>query len=62
MAYKIILDKEECIGCGACVAQCDNFEMENKKAFVKKTEVEDMGCNKTAEEICPVNAIRVDKK
>jgi len=65
MAYKITLDKDKCIGCGACAAQCpENFEIKNdgdNKAVVKKAKVEDLGCNKDAEEVCPVDAIKIEK-
>lgn len=57
--YKIKINKEACIGCGACTAQCDNFEMDGDKAKAKQTEVDDLGCNKDAADVCPVNAIRV---
>ena len=50
---------DECIGCGACVAQCDNFEMEGDKAKPKKAEVADIGCNKDAADACPVTAIKI---
>lgn len=63
--YKIVVDKEKCIGCGACVAQCpDNFEMvygDEVKAKVKNAEVTNLGCNKEAADICPVQAISIKK-
>jgi len=63
--YKIIVDKKKCIGCGACVAQCpENFEIKNdgeNKAYVKKAKVNELGCNKDAEEVCPVDAIKIEK-
>ena len=62
MAYKIKVDKEKCIGCGACAANCDNFEMKEDKAAAKETEVEKLGCNQEAADICPVEAIIVKKK
>lgn len=57
--FKVNLDKEKCIGCGTCVAVCpNNFEMDNNnKAKVLNEEVESLGCNRMAEENCPVNAI-----
>jgi len=59
MPYKIEFDKEKCIGCSACT-QCDNWELEKDgKAKPKKTELNDIGCNKQAEEICPVQAIKI---
>ncbi len=57
--FKIDVDKEACIGCGACVAQCDNFELDGDKVKAKKTVVDDIGCNKEAADICPVECIRV---
>jgi len=62
MAYKITIDKEKCIGCGACTSQCDNFEMKDGKAAAKKSEVKEIGCNQEAADICPVQAISVMKK
>ncbi|MDD4996020.1 MAG: ferredoxin [Patescibacteria group bacterium] len=64
--FKTFLDKEKCIGCGTCVAVCPaNFEIDDDgKAKVIKEETETMGCNRLAEESCPVKAIsiKVDKK
>jgi len=59
--FKIIVDKEKCIGCGACAAQCDNFEMKDGKAVAKEKEVKELGCNKDAEEVCPVDAIKIEE-
>ncbi len=61
--FKIKVDKEKCIGCGACEAQCpDNFELdENSKAKVKKAEVGELKCNKDAQEVCPVDAIIIEE-
>jgi len=58
---KIEIDKEACIGCGACTAACDNFEIEEGKAVAKKTEVDDIGCNQEAADVCPVDAIKIKK-
>ena len=59
MGFKITVDKEKCIGCGACAAQCDNFDIEDGKAKVKESQVDDIGCNKEAADICPVDAIKI---
>ncbi len=57
---KVKIDKEVCIGCGSCVAICpDVFELnDNNKAEVKEEE-SGSACIKEAEEICPVDAIKV---
>lgn len=60
MAHKISVNKSKCIGCGACAAVCPNsFEMKDGKAFVVKSEVEKLTCEKEAEAGCPVDAISV---
>lgn len=58
---KIKQDHERCIGCGNCVAVCpENWEMGGDgKANPKKTELKEVGCNKEAEEGCPVSCITV---
>ena len=63
--YKVEVDRQKCIGCGACAAQCpDNFEMETGdefKARAKNPIVTELGCNMEAADICPVQAISVKK-
>lgn len=61
--YKITQEREKCIGCGTCAAVCpENWEMKKDgKSSPKKTEVNDIGCNKAAEENCPVSIIHVEK-
>jgi ferredoxin len=60
--YKISVDAEKCIGCGACTATCDNFELKDDgKAHAKKKEVSNLGCNQEAADVCPVQAITVKK-
>lgn len=66
---KIVHRKEDCIGCGACVAVCpDYWEMEGDKSHLKgstkdgDTEVldlDDVGCIKDAADSCPVECIEV---
>jgi ferredoxin len=53
------VDKEKCIGCGACEATCgDVFEMgEDMKAHVKSGAKTSAPCVKDAIEGCPVDAI-----
>jgi len=54
---KITVDKEKCIGCGACTSVSDNFEI---KAVVKNSEPEDIKKDKEAADICPVKAIKIE--
>jgi len=50
------IDKEKCIGCGACVSVCsEGFEMINGKASIKNPKAK---CIKEAAKICPVKAIK----
>lgn len=52
------VNKEKCIGCGTCVAICDEvFEMKDNKAQVKKDAKKDSECIKKAIDACPVEAI-----
>ena len=55
--YKVKVDKEKCIGCGACVAICPEiFQLKESKVNVKKASTE-KECAKQAADSCPVNAI-----
>lgn len=66
---KITIDQEKCIGCGSCQAVCsDVFEMDedNKPHFKankdkNKLETDEASCSKEAADICPVQAIEMDK-
>ena len=59
---KVLVDKEKCIGCGACTSVCDNFEMKDDgKAHANKSEVAEIGCNQEAADACPVDAIIIKK-
>jgi len=63
--YKILIDKEKCIGCGACSAILpDFFEIEGGKARTKKSEIKENEKQKIKDAVsgCPVNAIKVIKK
>ncbi len=67
---KITLKRNECIGCGACVATCDSlFELDDEgkahlkgadKGDVESLEVKDVKCGKEAVEVCPVQIIKVE--
>lgn len=61
---KGFVDKDECIGCGVCVAVCPKvFEMtDDGKAEASENEIEDklMDSAKEAEHECPVSAIIIE--
>ena len=61
--YKIEVDSETCIGCGACTASSpDLFEMKDDgKAYPKVTESDDDSA-KDAVDICPVNSIKITEE
>jgi ferredoxin len=50
------VDKEKCIGCGACEALCpEGFKLEDGKARVLNQKAK---CIKEAKDACPVQAIK----
>ncbi len=56
----ISVNKNICIGCGACAALCpDTFKLNNdgKSEVIKQ---EDTDCAKNAAQSCPVQAISVN--
>jgi len=56
---KINIDKNKCIGCGACASICSTtFEMKDGKANVK-SQPKKITCEKQAADSCPVQAISV---
>jgi len=56
---KISINKNACIGCGACESICPKvFKLKDGKATAPKETNEK--CAKEAEESCPVNAIKVE--
>ncbi len=63
MTIKIVHERDNCIGCGACAANCpDNWEMaDDGKSKAKKTELEEIGCNQEAADSCPVQCIKIEK-
>jgi len=57
---KINVDKEKCIGCGACVSLCPRgFKLVDGKAFAIKSDVKKITCEKEAADSCPVGAITI---
>jgi ferredoxin len=62
--FKIEVDEETCIGCGACAATCDEgFVLKDtdkgSKAKAKRSEVDELGCIEDAANACPVTAIHI---
>ncbi len=68
--YKIIYERDKCIGCGTCATICPSYwEMgsdsraslkdstEENDNFVK--EIEELSCNGEAEQSCPVQCIHI---
>jgi ferredoxin len=57
---KVTVDKDSCIGCGACAAIApDIFVMEGGKSKVKKAAPSDAALAKEASDSCPVSCISV---
>ncbi len=66
MACKVKVDQETCIGCGACEAVSPKiYKLKDlngeQKAFAIKEEVEEVDEAKEGEEVCPVEAIKIDE-
>lgn len=60
--YTVSQEHQKCIGCGACVSLCDNWEIgKDGKATPKKKIIaeKELKCNKDAENSCPVQCIHV---
>ena len=71
---KIIQEHEKCIGCGSCVAICSKYwEMDgsgkakligsefNSKSENYELDTEEIGCNQSASDACPVECICIKK-
>ena len=62
--YKVIVDQESCIGCGACCANFEFFEFNDDGVSTVKGKAEDVVEGEELEEaanVCPVDAIKVEK-
>ena len=68
--YKVVLEREECTSCEACVESCpESFEMSDDGfAHLKgssrvgdndELNPADLGCCREAAEACPVNIIHI---
>jgi len=63
MAFSVSVDKEACIGCGACAATCpDGFKMEDNKSVPVQAKVDQVTCHNDAVDACPVNCIKIAEK
>jgi len=56
----ITVDKNLCIGCGACAALCPQSFKINDEGKSEVISQEDLDCAKKAVESCPVQAIKVN--
>ena len=62
--YKVKVDQESCIGCGACCANFEFFEFNDDGVSTVKGKVEDIVEGEDIEEaanVCPVDAIKVEE-
>ncbi|MBU5690226.1 MAG: ferredoxin [Candidatus Aenigmatarchaeota archaeon] len=57
---KIFVDKEKCLGCGACVAACSEVFMIDKDGKCKVKVQRKLSCVDQAVDVCPGNAIKVE--
>ena len=68
---RIILKREECIGCGSCWIICPDFfeSIEDGKSHIKNSnkadieelEIEKIKCSEAAAEACPTQCIIIEK-
>ena len=58
---KVTVDKEKCIGCGACVGACPNNVLELVDGKAEPTKMDACNATKACTAICPVGAITVEE-
>ena len=61
--FKVVIDKEKCLGCGSCVALVPEvFQLgKDGKAEVKDPLAASLEQIQLAKEACPVKAIKIEK-
>ncbi len=63
---KVIVNKELCIGCGACVSTCDKvFKLgdDGKSEVIENADLDQNAqCIEQAADACPAQAIKVEKE
>ena len=73
--FRIVLDREACIGCGACSNICPSYwRLDNDKATIiggrrfskegrefEVLETEVLDCDKDVVAVCPTGAIRIEE-
>ncbi len=65
--FKILHERQLCIGCGSCAAVCpdfwelaeDGFSTLKRSKGSKELELGEIACNQVAAELCPVNCIHI---
>jgi len=62
MAFKIKVDEDSCVGCGACAAQYSEFfEMDDNTGKAVPTQMKFDEVDTDVADVCPVGAIEVNK-
>ena len=59
--YRITVDHDKCIGCGACEQNCDNFKLTNGKSSPIKSEIDDLTKNTKVDELTAPEKSAFDK-
>ena len=63
---KLKVDKNKCIGCGACISTCPKlfkYGSDSKSEVIKENlNEEETKCAKEAANTCPVDAIEIEEE